>query len=288
MDSRNTEQLGADDKRYVGHPFTSMGEWCTPNHEPIVLVGGDGAILRDSRGREFRDAYHGDTAGAASLSAAAMFSGEIDGFHFPTRRVANVEELSQIADSDEITAVVIEPVIQGAAWMKIWPADILQRLRECYLLLALTLVSHEVFEPFSSLKPASILFYGHSYTGNALRCAATRASLEIFRSEATIEALAPKIEALRRGLAAIAQLSGVKGTIGADDLAGDNCWAAQVYRVARERGPLTRNIRKTVIFKPPLVISTNQVDTTLSVLNEAIQTVATRKKRQSEIAPTAA
>jgi adenosylmethionine-8-amino-7-oxononanoate aminotransferase len=32
-----------------------MRAWCAPEHEPLVLVSGDGAILRDSRGREYLD-----------------------------------------------------------------------------------------------------------------------------------------------------------------------------------------------------------------------------------------
>ena len=55
MDNWDTTQLAADDKRYVWHPFTSMGDWCAPEHEPIVLVGGEGALVRDSRGREYID-----------------------------------------------------------------------------------------------------------------------------------------------------------------------------------------------------------------------------------------
>jgi adenosylmethionine-8-amino-7-oxononanoate aminotransferase len=54
------------------------------------------------------------------------------------------------------------------------------------------------------------LYYGHSYSGNALGCAAALASLELFRTERTIESLPPKIEDLRNGLAAIAVLQGVE------------------------------------------------------------------------------
>ena len=222
MDNWDTARLAADDKRYVWHPFTSMGDWCAPEHEPIVLVGGEGAIVRDSLGREyidgnasiwtnvhghnhprinaairaqlervahtsflgttnppaiqlareivelfpqekfgrvfysddgstgieaalrivsqywklkgsnrrvfvsFRDAYHGDTAGAASLGAASMFGATITGLEFPVQRVGSVEELETIQNPQEIAAIVIEPIIQGAAGMKIWPTGTLR------------------------------------------------------------------------------------------------------------------------------------------------------------------
>jgi len=417
MDNWDTAQLTADDKRYVWHPFTAMGDWCAPEHEPLILVGGEGAIVRDSRGREyidgnasiwtnihghnhprinaairaqlervahtsflgttnppaiqlareivemfprekfgrafysddgstgieaalrivsqhwklkasnrkvfvaFRDAYHGDTAGAASLGAGAMFGATITGLEFPMRRVSSVEELELLPNADEIAAVVIEPIIQGAAGMKIWPAGTLTRLRMwcdaagtfliadevmtgfgrtgkmfgCeheeihpdiyvlakgltggYLPLALTVVSDEVFEPFLASTSEATLFYGHSYSGNAIGCAAALASLEIFRTEKTIESLPPKIETLRHGLTTIAKLQGVEqvrtcGMIGAVDLAGENGRASHVCRSARERGLLTRHIRNTVVLMPPLVISLAQIEQMLSALAESIR-----------------
>lgn len=424
MDSWNTEQLVADDKRYLWHPFTSMGEWCAPDHEPIVLVGGEGAIVRDSRGREyidgnssiwtnvhghnhprinaairaqlervahtsflgttnppaiqlareivelfpgekfgrvfysddgstgmeaalrivsqywklngsrrrtfisFRDAYHGDTAGAASLGAGAMF-GQIEGAQMPVERVGSVENLQKLKDPGKVAAVVIEPIIQGAAGMKIWPKGTLRRLRDwcdttgtlliadevmtgfgrtgrmfaCehesiqpdiyvfakgltggYLPLALTLVSHEIFEPFSGAGSDSTLFYGHSYTGNALGCSAALASLEIFRSEQTLAGLPPKIEAIRAGLAGIAQIQGVRetrccGMIGAVDLDDTGGLAATVCRTARGLGLLTRHIRQTITFMPPLAVSVDQIENSLSILNQSIQSVFTRNRK---------
>jgi adenosylmethionine---8-amino-7-oxononanoate aminotransferase len=42
------------DKKYIWHPFTQMRDWL--RHEPIVIVAGKGAVLRDARGREYLDA----------------------------------------------------------------------------------------------------------------------------------------------------------------------------------------------------------------------------------------
>src|SRR5205809_447995 len=50
-----TAELIAADKKHLWHPFTQMRDWCAPEHEPLVLVEGEGAILRDSEGREYID-----------------------------------------------------------------------------------------------------------------------------------------------------------------------------------------------------------------------------------------
>jgi adenosylmethionine-8-amino-7-oxononanoate aminotransferase len=42
------------DHRYLWHPFTQMRDWL--KHQPIVIVEGKGARLRDARGREYLDA----------------------------------------------------------------------------------------------------------------------------------------------------------------------------------------------------------------------------------------
>ncbi len=47
-------RLARWDREYVWHPFTQMREWM--RSEPVVIVSGRGAILRDSRGREYLDA----------------------------------------------------------------------------------------------------------------------------------------------------------------------------------------------------------------------------------------
>jgi adenosylmethionine-8-amino-7-oxononanoate transaminase len=43
------------DQAHVWHPFTQMRDWNAPGHEPVVLVEGDGAVLRDDQGREYLD-----------------------------------------------------------------------------------------------------------------------------------------------------------------------------------------------------------------------------------------
>jgi len=42
------------DQQFVWHPFTQMRDWL--KREPVVIVGGKGAVLRDVHGREYLDA----------------------------------------------------------------------------------------------------------------------------------------------------------------------------------------------------------------------------------------
>jgi adenosylmethionine-8-amino-7-oxononanoate aminotransferase len=47
-------KLAQLDQRFVWHPFTQMRDWL--RREPLVIVGGKGAVLRDVKGREYLDA----------------------------------------------------------------------------------------------------------------------------------------------------------------------------------------------------------------------------------------
>src|SRR5437660_2763110 len=400
MSEWNTEQLRAWDKRFVWQPFTNMSEWCALSHEPLVLVEGRGAFLRDSRGREyidgnssiwtnihghnhphinaairrqlsrvahtsflgftnpaaielahaivalfpdaplnkvffsddgstgievalriadqywrlrrsrkhqfiaFRSGYQGDTAGAASLGAAAMFQTRSPQWNFPAIQIANINALQALAPAEiaKVAAVVIEPLIQGAAGMRLWPPGTLRGVRDwCsrtetllivdevmtgfgrtgrmfasdhegvipdmmvmakglsggYLPLAITLVTQKVFSAFDgSIAEGKALAYGHSYTGNAIACAAAKASLEVFENERVLEALQSKIQYLTSALADLQKLPVVKEVRRCGFIAGIEIeespnglrphLATAVCMEARRHGLLTRPLRNIV------------------------------------------
>lgn len=80
----------------------------------------------------FDGAYHGDTIGAASLGGIATFHGKVAAMGYEVSRLATVEALEALNDreAEEVNAVVIEPLIQGAAGMRLWPSGMLRRLRQ--------------------------------------------------------------------------------------------------------------------------------------------------------------
>ena len=424
----NTGSLAALDKSHCWHPFTQMKAWCADSHEPLVLVEGEGAVLRDSRGREYIDgnssiwtnihghghpkitgairdqlarvahvsflgttnapaaelaarlaglfppqslprvffsddgstaveaamkmaiqfwqqsgvpertrfvafdrAYHGDTAGAASLGGIGAFHDRFAGHHFPVERISDPEGFDRLAHG-EIAAVVIEPLIQGAAGMRVWPHGLLRRLREkcdatgallildevltgfgrtgtmfaceqenvipdflClakgltggYLPLAATLVTERIFSAFlGGFEEEKTFFYGHSYTGNALGCAAALASLDVFREERVLEKLQPKIATMAALLGHLADMAAVHeirqcGFMagievrdrGGEALPRQERTGGKICEAARKHGLLTRPVLDTIVLMPPLCTSEIQLRAAVSAIGLAIEEV---------------
>ena len=221
----SADELIRLDKAHLWHPFTPMQEWCAPEHEPLIIVSGEGAMVRDQHGRDYIDgnstiwtcihghrhprinaaitqqleriahvsalgftnepairlaaalvalwrqseltrvfftddgstavecamkmaiqyrqqtgepqrcgfiafdqAYHGDTMGAASLGGVPVFHDRFRRMGLPVHFVGGMEELHGV-NAGDCTAIIIEPLIQGAAGMKTWPPGMLRELR---------------------------------------------------------------------------------------------------------------------------------------------------------------
>jgi adenosylmethionine---8-amino-7-oxononanoate aminotransferase len=148
-----------------------------------------------------------------------------------------------------------------------------------YLPLAMTLVTEEIFSRFDgSISDGKALAYGHSYTGNALGCAAAKASLEVLENEKVLENLQPKIDQMSRELEPIKNLAAVKeirqcGIICGIELEKSE-FAAEVCRLARKRGLLTRPIRNVIVLMPPLCITSEQLTAAITAIRESILELA--------------
>jgi adenosylmethionine-8-amino-7-oxononanoate aminotransferase len=278
----------------------------------------------------FRSGYHDDTAGAASLAAAATFQTGSP-WNFPAIQVPDIQALEALAPAEiaKIAAVVIEPLIQGAAGMRVWTPGILPAVRDwcsrtdtllivdevmtgfgrsgrmfasehedvipdmmvfgkglthrC-LPLAITLISEKLFSAFDdSVAEGKALPYGHSYTENALGCAAAKAGLEVFENERVLEALQPKIRYLSSALAGLKGLPGINEVHQCGFIAGIEAaraeMAAAVCVQARRHGLLTRPIRNVVVLMPPLCITIAQLNKAVEALRASITEVSRSNNR---------
>lgn len=171
----------------------------------------------------------------------------------------------------------IEPDIMGLA----------KGISGGYLPLAATLVTEEIYQAF--LGPGRTFYHGHTYTGNALACAAALANLEIFEQEQTLERLQPRIEQLRQGLERLSILPLVAQTRQCGFVAGielaqqknlqtpypaEQKMGVRVIKEARKRGVILRPLSDVIVFMPPLAISEQELATLLQVTEEAILAVA--------------
>jgi len=273
--------LADKDHRYLWHPFTQMKDWLA--EEPIIIASAEGALLRDTEGREyldgnssiwtnlhghrhpkitaairqqldqiahssflglsnvpaielaeklcrlsgmdrvfysddgstaveaaikmalqywqhrgqrqrtkfiaFADAYHGDTLGAVSVGGIDLFHAAFKPLLFDVIRVARLSELPR---GNEVAAVVIEPLIQGAAGMKLWPRGMLRQLRAWCDQSGALLIADEVMTGFGrtgtmfaceqeGVRP-DLMAVAKGLTGGYLPLAATLTTEEIFEA----------------------------------------------------------------------------------------------------------
>jgi adenosylmethionine-8-amino-7-oxononanoate transaminase len=275
--------LADKDHRYLWHPFTQMKDWLAD--EPVIIESGEGAMLRDTKGREyidanssiwtnlhghrhpaitqaikdqldqiahssflglsnapaiqlaekliniaprgltrvfysddgstamevaikmalqywrhrqqpqrtkfvaFADAYHGDTLGAVSLGGIDLFQAMFKPLLFDVLRVKDMAGLRSVAD-EKLAAVVIEPMIQGAGGMKLWPRGLLKELRAFCTQNGPLLIADEVMTGFGrtgkmfaceheGVTP-DLMAVAKGLTGGYLPLAATLTTEEVF------------------------------------------------------------------------------------------------------------
>jgi len=287
------------------------------------------------------EAYHGDTIGSVSVGGIDLFHQIYRPLLFNAVRIpapdqaVKEEELECLrvarqqfaVHGNEIAALVVEPLVQGAAGMRMHSVEYLREIigmaREAgalvicdevavgfgrtgtmfameqvgvrpdimclakgisggYLPLAATVVSETVYDAFRGpYEQYKTLFHGHTYTGNALCCAAALANLDVFEQQNVIEGLPKRIAALEQALDElpkpfIAELR-QKGMMGAAVLHHNRDATArvghQVTMAARRHGVVVRPLGDSIIFMPPLAMSVDEIRLLGRAVGQAIRDV---------------
>ncbi len=148
----------------------------------------------------FEGAYHGDTLGVAMLGGIELFrrpfaSVVVDCLRVPAasdgyeRAFAALEALLE-AESDKIAAVVLEPMVQGVAGMRMYDAEFLRRARALTTKYDVFLVLDEVFTGYGRTGPMwaslhagvvpDLMCTSKGFTAGMMPMAATLATRRIF------------------------------------------------------------------------------------------------------------
>jgi len=152
-----------------------------------------------------------------------------------------------------------------------------------FLAMGVTVCTDRVEAAFRSEDRMHTFYHGHSYTGNALACAAANASLQIFEDEPVFDRIAAitKINAERlAGFSDFAVVGETRqiGTMGAIELRADDAgylsaMRPKLYRFFLERGVLLRPLGNVVYVLPPYVISADELHQVYDVIEEAVRAV---------------
>src|SRR5215470_964922 len=147
----------------------------------------------------FRGGYHGDTTGAMAVcDLEAGMHGRLQGF-LPEHLITNLPvddesaaTLSRLIErhADEIAAIIVEPLVQGAGGMLFHDAEVLKRLRAIADQQGLLLIFDEIFTGFgrtgtmfaceaASVVP-DIVTLSKALSGGTLPLAATVAGRKVF------------------------------------------------------------------------------------------------------------
>jgi adenosylmethionine---8-amino-7-oxononanoate aminotransferase len=152
--------------------------------------------------------------------------------------------------------------------------------------LSAVLTTQRVYDAFYAEYAAQRAFlHSHSYTGNALACAAANATLALFRDEPVIARNATLAQVLARELGAFRDLPHVAdvrqcGMIAAVELARDGdrrtpfAWQERrgrhVYRHGLAHGVLLRPLGDVVYFMPPYAITPDEIALMARVARDGI------------------
>ncbi len=149
-------------------------------------------------------AFHGETVGAASLGGIEVFRKPYSGVLFDCLRVPFPESADPYAEvfealgkliearADEIAAVVLEPLVQGAAGMRMYPESYLRRASETCAKHNVLLIVDEVFTGYGRTGPMwacdragispDILCIAKGFSGGMFPMAATLATERVFQA----------------------------------------------------------------------------------------------------------
>ncbi len=285
------------------------------------------------------NSYHGETIGALSVGDVELYKETYEPLLLNTIQTPVPEDMSIEAAinaatafeelcaqrADEISAIILEPLIQGAGYMHMYHGEFLVRVREIcskynvhliadevmvgfgrsgelfatqkagispdflvlskgltggYLPLSVVLTSNEIYAKFyCDYNKFKAFLHSHSYTGNALACAAANATLDIFENENVIEKNRELAAYMAQKLQAFAKLSNVKeirqtGMVAVVELQGyapEERIGLRVYQYGLDHGVLLRPLGHIVYFMPPYIITKEEIDIMMDTAYEAIK-----------------
>lgn len=148
-----------------------------------------------------------------------------------------------------------------------------------YLPLSAVVCTGEIYDAFLDEGVEKAFLHSHSYSGNALGCAAANAVLEIFEREKVLDSLKPKIELISKKLTELSRLEFVKnprqtGMIAAFEVESKiERVSLFIFKEGLKHGIFVRPLGNTVYIMPPLIITEKEIESLFRSLEITIKKV---------------
>ncbi len=284
------------------------------------------------------NSYHGETIGALSVGDVELYKDTYKPLLLNTIQTPVPEDMSLAAaqkaakefenlckeKASEISAIILEPLIQGGGYMHMYHPSFLVLVREIcnkydvhliadevmvgfgrtgelfacskagitpdfivlskgltggYLPLSVVVTTNAIYAKFyCDYNEYKAFLHSHSYTGNALACAAANATLDIFENENIIEKNRVLSEYMGKKLQKFTELKNVAsvrqtGMVCAVELSGykpEERIGLKVYQYGLDKGVLLRPLGHIVYFMPPYIITNAEIDKMMDTAFDAI------------------
>lgn len=148
-----------------------------------------------------------------------------------------------------------------------------------YMPLSTVMCTQKIYEAFYDEAIEKAFLHSHSYSGNALACAAANAVLDIFEEESIIESLIPKIEQMSQRLGALKhgdklQNKRQTGMIAAFEVSTNiKKPSSTIFTEALKHGLFIRPLGNTVYVMPHLSIKADEIDKMFDAVEKSIKKV---------------
>jgi adenosylmethionine-8-amino-7-oxononanoate aminotransferase len=145
--------------------------------------------------------------------------------------------------------------------------------------LAITLTNDKIYERFLSKKAENMLFHGHSFTANAISCAAALANLKVFQSQSSLSRIAAIESVHRDSLRGIARKiplkdSRILGSVAAIELDTAQDYAGtfsqNIAHYCFERGLFLRPLGNVIYLMPPYCVDLNELRHAWDIIGQAV------------------
>ncbi len=151
-----------------------------------------------------------------------------------------------------------------------------------YLPLSVVLTTQDVYNAFyCDYNEYKAFLHSHSYTGNALACAAANATLDIFEQKDVLKKNRVKADYIKKKMERFWDLPNIKdvrqtGMIAAIELSGydpKRRIGLTINQECLQRGVFVRPLGSVVYCMPPYVIDLDQIDEVLDTLYDVVRTL---------------